>query len=244
MAMTLDEPSLGDTLSALPKESDALCKVTFILGPLYHIGTHRDRWIDSGRRRAAASRSHPARPAIAADVLAAGARLLTALENQGYAFAKVDAPVAYEDPGTPRAEPELSRRDRTARSDRRDPVRGAQARARKARAPAAAAAYRASSTPPSRSSRRARICSRSASSPPSAYGWPRRRTAQGRVAVTFQMRERLRHAVSLNAGYSSDLGGSGGVTWTDRNVRGNAEQLDLSATVINLGGTATHRPRL
>jgi len=59
------------------------------------------------------------------------------------------------------------------------------------------------------------------------------------VPVTFQMSERLRHAVSLKAGYSSDLGGSGGVTWSDRNVRGNAEQLNLSAQVINLGGTAS-----
>jgi translocation and assembly module TamA len=45
--------------------------------------------------------------------------------------------------------------------------------------------------------------------------------------------------VSLSGAYSSDLGGSAGVTWSDRNVRGNAEQLNLSATVINLGGTAS-----
>jgi len=63
--------------------------------------------------------------------------------------------------------------------------------------------------------------------------------AAGRVPVTFEMSERKRHAVGLNAAYSSDLGGSAGVTWSDRNVRGNAEQLNLSATVINLGGTAT-----
>jgi translocation and assembly module TamA len=53
------------------------------------------------------------------------------------------------------------------------------------------------------------------------------------------MEERKRHAVSLSGAYSSDLGGSAGVTWSDRNVRGNAEQLNLSATVINLGGTAS-----
>ena len=58
------------------------------------------------------------------------------------------------------------------------------------------------------------------------------------------MSERPRHAVSLSAGYSSDLGGSAGVTWSDRNVRGNGEQLNLSATVINLGGTAATRHRL
>src|SRR5579859_2247714 len=54
-----------------------------------------------------------------------------------------------------------------------------------------------------------------------------------------KMRERLRHGVSLSAAYSSDLGGSGGVTWTDRNVFGNAEQLTLKASVINFGGSDT-----
>ncbi|HLY53602.1 MAG TPA: BamA/TamA family outer membrane protein, partial [Steroidobacteraceae bacterium] len=63
--------------------------------------------------------------------------------------------------------------------------------------------------------------------------------AGGGVPVTFQFRERPEHAVNLNGGYSSDLGGSAGVSWTDRNLRGNAEQLTLSAQVINLGGTAT-----
>jgi translocation and assembly module TamA len=53
------------------------------------------------------------------------------------------------------------------------------------------------------------------------------------------MRERPRHAVSLSGGYSSDLGGSAGVSWTDRNVRGNAEQLAVSASVTDLGGTGT-----
>jgi translocation and assembly module TamA len=63
--------------------------------------------------------------------------------------------------------------------------------------------------------------------------------SEGRVPITFEMNERPRHAVSLSAAYSSDLGGSGGVTWSDRNFRGNAEQLILSATATNLGGTAT-----
>jgi translocation and assembly module TamA len=61
----------------------------------------------------------------------------------------------------------------------------------------------------------------------------------GGVPITFKIRERLRHGVSVSAAYSSDLGGSGGVTWTDRNVFGNAEQLSLAARVINLGGSST-----
>jgi translocation and assembly module TamA len=63
--------------------------------------------------------------------------------------------------------------------------------------------------------------------------------AGGAVPVTFKIRERPRHAVSLSAQYSSDLGGSGGATWTDRNVFGNAEQLSFAASVINLGGSGS-----
>jgi translocation and assembly module TamA len=62
----------------------------------------------------------------------------------------------------------------------------------------------------------------------------------GGVPVTFVVTERKRHAVSLTAAFSSDLGGSGGVTWSDRNVFGNAEQLNVAASIINLGGSDTN----
>jgi translocation and assembly module TamA len=61
--------------------------------------------------------------------------------------------------------------------------------------------------------------------------------ASGGVPITFRIRERLRHALSGSTAYSSDLGWSGGITWTDRNVFGNAEQLSFSASVINLTGS-------
>ena len=54
------------------------------------------------------------------------------------------------------------------------------------------------------------------------------------------MTERKRHSVTLNAAYSSDLGGSGGVTWTDANLFGHAEQLAVTASIINLNGSATN----
>ncbi len=53
------------------------------------------------------------------------------------------------------------------------------------------------------------------------------------------MQERLRHAVGFNAIYSTDLGISAGATWSDRNLFGNAEQLNLAASVTGLSGTAT-----
>jgi translocation and assembly module TamA len=61
----------------------------------------------------------------------------------------------------------------------------------------------------------------------------------GGVPITFRVHERPRHAIGVNAAYSSDLGGSGGVTWTDRDLFGNAEQLSVKALVTNLGGSDT-----
>jgi len=58
--------------------------------------------------------------------------------------------------------------------------------------------------------------------------------------VTFRVTERKRHGVNLLGAYSSDLGGSGTVTWTDNNVFGHAEQLNLKASIINLGASAAN----
>jgi translocation and assembly module TamA len=62
----------------------------------------------------------------------------------------------------------------------------------------------------------------------------------GGVPITFQMQERPRHTFGLAAAYSTDLGGSGTVSWGNRDVLGNAEQFSISASVINLGGSATN----
>jgi translocation and assembly module TamA len=234
---TLDEPTLGETLGALPKGKDAQCKVTFILGPLYHIGRIGiDGSVPDFARGELALASGA--PAVAADVLAAGARLLTTLENNGFAFAKVDAPVAYQDP------------ENHVLNVSFHAVTGSRVQVGEIR-------FEGLKRVHERLLRRRLLLH--TGEPYSAIAIEKARKdlltlgifdaisirlaaaadPQGRVGVTFQMSERPRHAVSINAGYSSDLGGSAGVTWTDRNVRGNAEQLVLSAAVLNLGGSAT-----
>ncbi len=235
--LALDDPTLGDVLSALPHGKDAACQVAIRLGPLFHIGsiTIDGAVPDAARGSLGLVSGAPAR---ANEVLAGGARLLTALQNSGYAFAKVDPPVALEDPGQhvlnltfhvatgphvrigeirfeglKRVHERLVRRRLLLHTG--EPYSALEVeRARKdllMLGVFASVSVRLGAAP----------------------------DAQGRVPVTFQMEERPRHAVSLSAAYSSDLGGSAGVTWSDRNVRGNAEQLSLSASVTNLGGTAT-----
>jgi translocation and assembly module TamA len=235
--LALDEPSLGDVLSALPKGNDAVCKITFDLGPRYRLGRIEiDGSVPDSARGSLALL--PGAPAIASDVLAGGARLLTTLENQGYAFAKVDPPIAYTDPDKhalnlsfhvatgPRVQIGEIRFEGLKRVH--EPLLRSRLLLHTGETYAAIDVERA---------RKdlltlgvfAAVSVRVGDAPDKL----------GRVPVTFQLSERPRHVVSLNAGYSSDLGGRAGVTWGDRNVRGNAEQLNLSASVINLGGTAS-----
>jgi translocation and assembly module TamA len=58
------------------------------------------------------------------------------------------------------------------------------------------------------------------------------------MPVAFDFQEAKRHTVSAEVGYSTDLGGRAGVTWTHHNLFGNAEQLRLTALVTGVGGTA------
>jgi translocation and assembly module TamA len=62
--------------------------------------------------------------------------------------------------------------------------------------------------------------------------------AQGELPLRVDVTERKLHAVTFMVGYSTDLGGSAGVTWSHRDLFGNAEQLNLSADVTGLGGSA------
>lgn len=235
--MLLSNPALSDQLNSLPKGSDAQVSIAFTLGPLYHLGSIEiDGELPEGVRNALGLAG--GEPAVASNVLAGGARLLNALQERGYAFAQVDAPVAYEAADTP------------VLDVRFHVVAGAKVNIGEIRMEGLKRVHK------SLLSARLMLHTGDPYSP-SAIERARHDllglgvfgqvsvqlgTAvdeSGGVPVTFKFRERLRHAIALSAAYSSDLGGSGGVTWTDRNVFGNAEQLTVAASVINLGGSDT-----
>lgn len=234
---SLDDPSLGDTLIALPADSNAVCKVTFKLGPLYRLGRIEIQGAVPERARAALMLS-PGEPAVASDVLAGGARLLTALENEGYAFAQVDPPVAYEDPqhhvlnlsfhvaagqrvkigliefkGLKHLHESVVRRRLLLHTGEQYSV----TRVERARKDLLNLGVFSSVT--------AELGSKA--------------DAEGRVPVTFRVQERKRRSVTLNANYSSDLGGSGGISWSNHDLFGYADQLTLSGSLLDLGGTAS-----
>jgi len=65
--------------------------------------------------------------------------------------------------------------------------------------------------------------------------------ANGRVPLMVQVSERKRHAVDLGASLSTDQGGSVTASWTDRDVFGGGEQLTLSASATEIGGSASRQ---
>ncbi|HTX24529.1 MAG TPA: BamA/TamA family outer membrane protein [Steroidobacteraceae bacterium] len=235
--LALDAPSLGETLLALPKQTDARIRIALEPGPLFHLGSIGiDGSLPAGMQSALELKG--GEPAVASVVLAGGVGLQTALQDRGYAFATVDPPTAYEDDekrvlnlkfhvvvgprvnvgeihfqGLQRTHAAILRRRLLLHTG--DPYSAASVE--KARKDLLNLGVFAS------------VSVRLGSKPDSL----------GRVPVTFVLRERPRHAFGITGSYSSDLGVSGGITWNDRNLFGNAEELDLSATLINLGGTAT-----
>ncbi|HTC52000.1 MAG TPA: BamA/TamA family outer membrane protein [Steroidobacteraceae bacterium] len=229
---------LADKLAALPAGKDASVVVTYVAGPLYHLGKITlEGDLPAEMRRLLDLRT--GQPAVALDVINAGTRLLRALQNRGYAFAKVVGPIAYEDPQA--RELNINYTVTTGKT----------------------AVFGTISVTGLQRTRESSVRSRLGVHPGDAFSADaidkaRRNLltmgvfgtvvadiakapeADGSVPVTFRVTERKRHAVVLNANYSTDLGGSGGVTWSDNNLFAHAEQLTVNASIINLNGSATN----
>ena len=236
----LDDPALADALAALTKDHAARVDVAFELGPLFHL---RNVSIDGEVPASAAEamKLESGAPAVAAEVLGARDRLLSALEEQGHALAKVEEPVAYEDRSDPvldvtfkvEAGPAVRIGDISITGLKRMHEQAVRRRL---------LLHTGDSYSPSRIERaRVDLLALGVFSGITVH-LGRELDAEGRLPVTFALTERRRHAVTLNAAFSSDLGGSAGATWTDRDLFGHAEQLNLTASAINLGGNATTAP--
>jgi len=237
--LPLTDPSLGEALSALPQGSSARVAVSFALGTLYHlrridIDGEVPPPINARETLGLAS----GQPAVASAVLAGGSRLLSALQEQGYAFAQVDAPVAYEAADAPVLD--LSFHVAAGAKVRIGAIhveglqRVHESLVRKRLLLHSGDLYKPSVIEAARHDLLGMNVFAQVSVQVGAKA-----DESGGVPITFKLRERLRHAISVSAAYSSDLGGSGGVTWTDRNLFGNAEQLSVSANLTNLGGSDT-----
>lgn len=237
----VDDTTLAQTLDQTPASTTVPVTATMTLGPLFHL---RKVVIDGAVPADVEQKLAPVgpgAPAVAADVLAAQARLQSALLDDGYALAKVDTPIVTEDAAAqvldvsyhvvsgPRVdlgpialqglgqvnESYVRRRLMVHQGEQYNPDKIDAAR----QDLVATGVF---------SSVRVDLAEKP--------------DAAGQLPLTFIATERPRHAVAFTAAYSTDLGGSAGVTWTHRNLFGNAEQLNLSAEATQLGGSESKTP--
>jgi translocation and assembly module TamA len=237
----LQEPNLGQALDALPASQVAQVKIVCGTGPRYKL-RHIDidgELPDGVRKNLSEILSlKEGDPAIAADVLAGGERLQTALQDRGYAFAKVDVPVAYEEPDSRVLDVRFhvttgsTVRIGTIRFRGLKRMRETWVRRRLLVRPGDD--YGATKVEQARTNLLGLGVFTTVS-----VTLGNKADAEGRVPITFQVRERALHAASISGAYSSDLGGSVGFTWTNRDATGRADPLSFAASVINLGGSAT-----
>jgi len=236
--LALEDPTVAEVLNAVPVGQDAQVKVTCVTGTRYHL---RRIEFDGEPPPVAAAEALGLKtgdPAVAADVLAGGERMQTQLQDNGYAFAKVDPPVAYEDPAAQALDvkfhvvtgPVLKIGAIRFRGLRRTQ----ESFLRKRLLLHTGEQYSASNIEKARTDLLGLGIFTTVSVTTGTTADP-----DGGVPITFRARERKQHAVSISGAYSSDLGGRAGVSWTDRNTRGEADPLTVSASVINLGGSAT-----
>jgi len=232
---SLDDPALPTVLEAAT--APVPVTVGIDAGPVFHLRrvTLEGRVPEQAR---AALGIAPGASALAAEVLAGQGRVLDALRGQGYALAKVDAPVAMLDASAQAldvsykvdAGPQVDlgpisigglqrvdsafvrRRVLVNQGERFDPAKIELARQDLAQLGVFATV-------------RARAADRV--------------DAAGQLPLAFDVTERPRHAVAATADYSTDLGASVGATFQHRNLFGQAEQLNLGVAVTQLGGSAS-----
>jgi translocation and assembly module TamA len=235
--LPLDDPTLGEELTAKAAKDDARVKIAFTLGNLYHLRrVDIDGELPKSLDGTLALKS--GEPAVASQVLAAGERLQTALEDEGYAFAQVDPPIAHEDPSNRVLDVSFHVVTGAKVNIGEIRIRGLkkmkESFVRQRLLVHTGEQYGASKVERARKDLLALGVFTSVT-----VDLGKTANGAGEVPITFRVRERLLHAVSLSAAYSTDLGGSSGVTWTDRDMSGTADQLTLGASVLNLGGTAS-----
>ncbi|MBV8457507.1 MAG: outer membrane protein assembly factor, partial [Acetobacteraceae bacterium] len=234
----LNDPSLVGLLQQAPPTPPAKVDVAVMPGPQFHIGQVNVIGVVPPHAQAMLN-LHSGQPAVASDVLAAQGRLLNALREEGYALAKVDLQPAVVHLN----ENVMDVAIKVATGPRVDigPITfqgldGVDASFIRRRLPL----HEGELFSPSKiESARADLAglpifSYVHAQPASALN------AQGQLPMTIYFGERPLHAVDFGASYSTDLGVGLTAAWHDRNVFGNAEQLNLTAAFQGGGNSQLH----
>ena len=233
----LEDPDLVEALEAREGSDPVAVKIDFDKGPLFHLG--RIGIVgDASDRDKAKLALKPGEPAIALKVLEAGAKLANALQEEGYALAKVETPDAVEDPD--RQVLDVTYQVEKGRKATIGLIGIAglgemdEAFVRRRLTLKTGQPYHPADIEKARQD----LLSLGVFSSVSVKTGDQL-TSNGELPVTFVLAERPRHGVAFSAAYSTDLGAILKTSWTDRNLFGQAEQLNLSVAGTGFGGTDT-----
>ncbi|ACI49873.1 surface antigen (D15) [Gluconacetobacter diazotrophicus PA1 5] len=239
------DPRLPEWLLAVPKGQAVQVTITPVRGDIFHLGqvtlkpSPEDGTapivLNAPERTALGVAS--GHPAIASDVLAGGVNLQAELKEEGHALAQVGTPKAWLRPQTHTLDVEYT--------VRRGPIVtiGAIALSGLKRTHPAYIARRITLHPdqlyqPSHiEAARQDLASLGVFSDVQASDAPPL-TAGRQMPLNFAFTEGKQRMAEVEGGYSTDLGGRGGVSWTHNNIFGNAERLRLTTLVTGLGGSA------
>lgn len=230
-----------DTPENLPADGtgkkDVRVRVEIRKGPLYHL---RDIVLEGEAPAGseAALNLKAGMPARADKVLAAQSALQKKLLQDGYAFAKVEEPVAFADDGAHVLDVHFKVQSGKPAKLGKVSVKGLKDMkadfVRRVIHLQPGEAYQ----PAELNAARTRLMELGTFSSVTVQTADKP-DADGNAPVTFLAHERNQHKVSFSANYSTDLGTSASASWSHRNLLGRAEQLNLSASVTGLGGNAT-----
>jgi len=235
----LDDPALSDIIDRAPANPPLPVVASFDLGPQFQFGKIV---VDGNVSPIARARLDlaPGQPAMAQAALAAQSRLLNAVQEDGYPLAKVNLPPAvlhldkdtldldFQVDSGPHAT--IGPIQFTGLKDMNESFLRRRLLLHQGEPFSPSAIERA----------RQDLASIGVFSVVRAEP-AQRLDAQGELPVDFDVTERPLHAVDLGAAYSTDLGVNLSAGWRDRNLFGNAEQLNLTS-MIQLGGNAVTKP--
>ncbi|WP_428391764.1 autotransporter assembly complex protein TamA [Lichenicoccus sp.] len=234
------DPALPNLLAERPKGKPVPITLAVDTGPRFTLGQitiKDDEPVQLDASECRALDLHSGQPAMAADVLAAQTRLLTSLQEHGHALAEVKAPVAYLRPEAHTLDIVYTVHEGPRVDIGRVHLAGLKnVNARFVRRRLLIHSGQLYQPSKIETARQDLVATGVFSDVQVRI--PHALDTAGAIPLDFSFVEAPRHTVSAQIGYSTDLGGSAGVSWTHHNLFGNAEQLELTALATGLGGTS------
>jgi len=235
----LDDPGLTAVIDDAPSDPPLPIAVSFDLGPRFTLGTVVISTPVPPDIRTRLD-LQPGQPAMSAQILAAQSQLLGALRSDGYPLAKVPVPAAVLHPDQNQLDVEFQP-DTGPRADIGPISFSGLKDMNEAFIRHRLLIHQGEPFNPATIEKARQdlssigVFSVVRAEPASALD------ANGQLPIDFDLTERPLHAVDVSAAYSTDLGVNFSTTWHDRNLLGNAEQLNLTASAL-LGGDAVTKP--